>query len=267
MAGEFVLRGHMRWIVPFFIVLLTVAFINNWWRPMKESFELMEHLENEKKEKKEKKEKETPKQKIEEKKLESEADKLEKGLEANAKASKRIADEMEDEDINTFGAQVNIKETKEGFETFDNTAEVLRKGWRHKKMPSPLEAYYGPIQGYNCGEYSEFKFSSFVPPCLKYNGCGSKWVYPSNCPDDFIFPGKIAYKGEVPLAPYFMQHEADVFNKRYQAEMLDPGRYRKQISAQEADYLDRPNYQYHRGDKTWGPILDKKSQYRPKYSY
>ena len=140
-------------------------------------------------------------------------------------------------------SQKKIKEEpgkpKESMEEFSN----------NEGMTSPLKVYKGPIRGYNCGDYSEFQFSSFVPPCLR-SGCQSEYIYPSTCPGDYIFPGKIAYKGEQPLSPYFLQHEADVMNKQYDNELGKQSI--EKIDPVDADYLDRPNYMYHRGSGKLG---------------
>lgn len=230
MSWKIVLRGHMRWIFPLIIIVLTIAVMNNCWNPMKEHFDDLESSES-------------------------------SGKSSKDPTNEDSTDEQEDIE------EVENVDTEEGFETFDNTAEVLRKGWRHKNMPQPLEAYYGPIRGYNCGEYSEFSLGAVVPPCLNTGKCNSEWIEPPKCESDYIFPGKIAYKGEVPLTPYFLNHEEDVVNKRIDADRAEEAYKANKLDPRDADYIARPNYMYHRGDKNWNSILDPKKRYEPKYSY
>lgn len=201
--------------------------------------------------------KQREKSKKQEKKIEEDADKEERKMEDDEELLESEDKQME--------ATVEVP-TKEDFTSFDHTAEVLRKGWRHKPLPQPLQPYYGPIRGFNCGEYSEFQFSNFVPPCLEYGKCNSKWIEPPDCPSDYIFPGKIAYKGEVPLTPYFLNHEKDVVNKRIEADLKRPDGHRR-LKALEADFFERPQYMYHRGDSTWSPRLNAEDRYRQKSAF
>lgn len=232
----------MRWIFPILIALLTIAVANNWWKPIKEKFDMIERFEQERT-------------------LGStngESIGTQKNAENKDENDKSSTEKMKEKD------NADEEELKEDFETFDNTAEVLRKGWRHKPMPQPLQPYYGPIRGYNCEDYSEFRFDTFMPPCLKTGKCESTWIVPGTQAKDYIFPGKIAYKGEVPLTPYFLNHEEDVVNKRIEAEQTE---INFKLSASDADHLDRPNYMYHRGDHYWNPVLSKETRYNVKYSY
>lgn len=181
----------------------------------------------------------------------------------------------------TFEEIKNYMEKKENFnnirekftsvdETFARSAELLPHGWRHRKLPQPLEPYYGPIQGYNCGEYSEFSFNNVSSPCLRFGECDTEYVIPSNNPNGYIFPNKEAYKTEKPLAPFSLNHEKDVVNARIdyaEDSSKTADDFAKKLSAIEADYLDRPNIHYNRGDGSWVPILTEENRYRQKYAY
>jgi hypothetical protein len=160
--------------------------------------------------------------------------------------------EKEEEKEKEKNTKKEKKPVKEGFDTFAHTAEILRKGWRLRNMPSTLQPYYGPIRGFNCGEYSEFSYDKVEPPCLNIGKCNSEWKYPSDCPGDYIFPGRISYKGDVPLEQYFLDEQQQVLDAA-----VDEGNklFVEKLSPRAADSIARPSYMYHRGDGTMDSIL------------
>jgi hypothetical protein len=222
MSKKIVLEGHMIWIFPFLLVLLTLFIIHY----LREPFEFFDSEELDKKD----------------------SEELRKLDQKDSEELKELY-QKDSEELKELYQKKEIKKVKENYETFNNTAELLKKDWRHEQLPKTLEPYYGQIQGYNCGQYSEFAFDSIKSPCLQEFCENTEIENPQN-PSNYIFPEKIISKQEIPLSPFFLNHEKDVVNKRLEQEG-DSGIERTKISAMEADFLSRPNYMYHNGDGTF----------------
>ena len=147
------------------------------------------------------------------------------------------------------------KEVKETFKTFSRTAELLRPGWRDKGMPSINEKYDGSIQGYNCGEYSEFAFQKAKNKCLNFGECDQEFITPGNKQSDYLFPGRRPNKTNSPkyaAKPRMLDYENDVNDKILEYESMN---VLPDYKPEEVAHLERPNYTYHRGDGTDDPII------------
>ena len=114
-----------------------------------------------------------------------------------------------DETIDTVDNQMPV----ENFVVFDNQqVQNLEQNWRNEKIQSNLQQS-NPIQGYNCGEYSDFKFGVDKSQCLKYGKKNLKYATPSSNPEDYIFPGRrVNNTGKIQYAsqPRMLEYEDDV---------------------------------------------------------
>jgi hypothetical protein len=178
---KFVLEGHMCWIFPVLIIIFTLSVWFHWFVPAKDTFE---RFENEKSDN------------------QIDGDPLEKSTKSNENKNMRETPPKKEEKNQAKEETVKTEETEdEEMETFDNRNGSLNFG------TSSLEPYYGPIRGYNCGEYSDYFFKSRKLPCIEYgHGCLSDWVYPPSSPSGYIFPTEMPLKGDNQLEPYFMEY-------------------------------------------------------------
>ncbi|TMR61938.1 hypothetical protein E3V88_13045, partial [Streptococcus pseudopneumoniae] len=74
-------------------------------------------------------------------------------------------------------SQTDTPLVKEKFTLFENTAQEL-----NSNIPKQ-------IQGYNCGEYSDFMFGNQIKGSLS-NNKNKQCPTPTSNPEDYIFPGR-----------------------------------------------------------------------------
>ena len=193
-----------------------------------EDFTIMEHLKNKKKgrrkakrkRKKEKKvrkarRKKEKKARKEKRKQEKKARKERRKQEKKARKEKRKGKATE-EVLSFFestqgAAEKNTPLVKEKFTLFENTAQEL-----NSNIPKQ-------IQGYNCGEYSDFMFGNQIKGSLS-NKKNRQCPTPTSNPEDYIFPGrqvnntnKIKYASQ----PRVLEYENDVNEKILKYESMN----------------------------------------------
>ena len=247
MPGAIVLDGHLTWILPLLIVVLTAAFTLYTIHP---TIEFFEEKAREEKEKEDKDRKDALGIISEEEldNIEKEVEKLKKKISKNPKETKV-----------SKPVQPKNHSLKENFVSYSNSAEILRKNWRKSDLPRTLEKYNGPVQGYNCGEYSEFTLSR--PKSCVRNRCSNKYMKPPTGQSDYIFPGReqntsgcIKYAAK----PHILNYENDVNKKILEYESMN---ILPDYKPEDVNNLERPQYTYHRRDGTDDPIITDENRF------
>lgn len=255
MPNKVIIKGPLVWMIPIFIILATSSFI------LYVLYPTVEHFTSEEKDislkLKEKSNKKIIKDKKELYELEKKLKELKKKIEGESESD--IKNESESEIKNEIKSTKSVskpKDIKENFETYSNTAEILRKNWRKEDLPRTLEKYNGSIQGYNCGEYSEFTLSQ-PKSCVPFGECNTEYLNPPTGQGDYIFPGKPINKTnciKYASKPNILGYENDVNKKilEYESNMNVLPDYNPSESIAK---FDRPQFMYHRRDGTDDPII------------
>jgi len=175
-----------------------------------EDFTIMEHLKNKKKGRRKAKRKEKKARKAKRKKEK-------KARKAKKKGKQKTTIENSPEQVLTFFtdtqdvAEKNTPLVKEKFTLFENTAQELNSNISKQ------------IQGYNCGEYSDFMFGNQIKGSLS-NNKNKQCPTPTSNPEDYIFPGrqvnntnKIKYASQ----PRVLEYENDVNEKILKYESMN----------------------------------------------
>lgn len=169
-----------------------------------EDFTIMEHLKSKKKSKPKKKS--APKKS----KKKSKPKKSKKKAKKKSKPKKGTIDENADPVLSikkittdTLGV---VEDQTENFTSFENIAQEANNN--HSKQ----------IQGYNCGEYSDFMFGN------QTRNSNKQCPIPTSNPEDYIFPGrqvnntnKIKYASQ----PRVLEYENDVNEKILRYESMN----------------------------------------------
>ena len=186
-----------------------------------EDFTIMEHLKNKKKGRRKAKRKEKKarkaRRKKEKKARKARRKKEKKARKARGKEKQETTIENSPEQVLTFFtdtqdvAEKNTPLVKEKFTLFENTAQEL-----NSNIPKQ-------IQGYNCGEYSDFMFGNQIKGSLS-NNKNKQCPTPTSNPEDYIFPGrqvnntnKIKYASQ----PRVLEYENDVNEKILKYESMN----------------------------------------------
>jgi len=186
-----------------------------------EDFTIMEHLKNKKKGRRKAKRKEKKarkaKRKKEKKVRKAKRKKEKKARKAKKKGKQKTTIENSPEQVLTFFtdtqdvAEKNTPLVKEKFTLFENTAQELNSNISKQ------------IQGYNCGEYSDFMFGNQIKGSLS-NNKNKQCPTPTSNPEDYIFPGrqvnntnKIKYASQ----PRVLEYENDVNEKILKYESMN----------------------------------------------
>lgn len=266
MARRLVLRGHMRWIAPLVLIVLAMSLAHYafFWEASRAGRGMLERMEDFPETSQEALNAETARVNNKSTIRRKSMDEVENDMEEAEKVMEKAMDDAEKQMQTAEKQQRKKKVAKpETDESDDDTEvvenfdmEVLPDNWRTTPMAETLKPYNGPIMGFNCRDYSEFAFDSARSPCVQTNKCRSTWIYPTDDPNDYIFPNKVPYKGEVPLAPFSLQGVEDAYDARTEANMIaqfDPILHprkanddRKRLPFKDADTFSRPNYLYHR---------------------
>jgi hypothetical protein len=253
MPNKVIIKGPLVWIIPIFIILATSSFI------LYVLYPAVEHFTSEEKDislkLKEKSNKKIIKNKKELYELEKKLKELKKKIKGESESESEIKNEIKNE-IKSTKSVSKPKDIKENFETYSNTAEILRKNWRKEDLPRTLEKYNGSIQGYNCGEYSEFTLSR-PKSCVPFGECNTEYLNPPTGQEDYIFPGKPINKTnciKYASKPNILGYENDVNKKilEYESNMNVLPDYTPSESIAK---FDRPQFMYHRRDGTDDPII------------
>jgi hypothetical protein len=289
MPGTIVIEGHLKWIIPLLIVIATAAFTLYTINPTIEYFankqdegtdkvnidedqpcctssthkaKLLEgrttksvalmassSYDNDNK-------KEDPVQ-IEKEELDSLEKKvleLKEKLKASHPPTKKSSD-----DVKSTKPIVPNTSVKEEFVSYTNSAEILRKNWRETNLPRTLEKYNGPIEGYNCGEYSEFTLNK--PKSCVRNRCNNKYMKGPTGQSDYIFPGRernttdcIKYASK----PLILGYEQDVNKKILEHESMN---VLQDYKPEDVAGLERPQYMYHRRDGIDDPVISDENRF------
>ena len=275
MPGTIVIEGHLKWIIPLLIVIATAAFTIYTVNPT------IEFFTNEKTDSDElgtkntedvkvkdkvgednvSKEDEDIKTKIELKKDPPQVDKEE--INNLEKKLKELKDKMSITNPNSSGKDIKNSElvvpktnsVKENFVSYTNSAEILKPNWRETNLPRTMEQYNGPIEGYNCGEYSEFTLTK--PRSCVRDRCNNKFMKGPTCQNDYIFPGRKRNTTNCILnasKPHILGYEQDVNKKilEYESKMNILPDYKPSDSIAN---FDRPQFMYHRRNGIDDPII------------
>ena len=261
MPGAIVLEGNVKWIIPLLIIVATAALTLYTVVPTIEFF-----TETSKKNsQEEEKEKEEPKEDTETSKKNSqeestndknEIDDLEKMV---AILKKKLAIATNQEGKTTKPVAPVNPSLKENFVTYTNSAEILQPNWRKKDLPKTLEKYNGQIQGYNCGEYSDFTITQ--PTSCVGKKCNNKYMKPPTGQSDYIFPGRKVNKTNCirhASKPHILGYEQDVNKKILEYESMNvlPDYKPSNVAS-----LERPQYTYHRKDGIDDPIITDENRF------
>ena len=174
-----------------------------------EDFTIMEHMKSKKKRKKEKKARKAKRKK------EKKARKVKRKKEKKAKRKKGTINKDDNPAVSLKNITTDtlgvVKDQTEGFTSFENTAQEL-----NSNIPKQ-------IQGYNCGEYSDFMFGNQIKGSLS-NKKNKQCPTPTSNPEDYIFPGrqvnntnKIKYASQ----PRVLEYENDVNEKILKYESMN----------------------------------------------
>lgn len=261
-----VIKGNMTWIIPLLIIIATASITLYTICPMTEYFTQDKQQESENDinidsmNEKELDNKIRETKKILNKLLLSQKEKQKQKKQQDLIQLEKDENKINDENENLLPLEEKkdegkikknektLKITKEKFTSFDNSGEILRPNWRETNMPSTLEKYKGPIQGYNCGNYSEFTYNK-PKWCPQFGECNpDNYKTPPGSPssNDYIFPGrKRNCSGVIKYAnkPHLLEHENDVNQKILEYESAPV--FRKQ-KVENIQYLHNPQYMYHR---------------------
>jgi len=271
MPGEIIIEGSLKWIIPLLIVISTAAFTLYTIAPTIEFFVEKSIETNTKTKKKIKSDDldETKEENIKENINDEyeigkgEIDNLE---EIVTELKKKLEDAMEQRDKKkNEGKKTEIVKPvnpsyKENFVTYTNSAEILRPNWRKESLPRTLERYNGQIQGYNCGEYSDF---TITPPksSVRNKPCNNKYITPPTGQSDYIFPGRKVNKSnciKYASKPHILGYESDVNKKILEYESMN---ILPEYNPNTVASLDRPQYIYHRKDGIDDPIITDENRF------
>lgn len=250
---EIRLSGHWAWIVPLCVIILAGLFAVWLSCPIQEAFEdaIIERLEMDEKAKSEKKngkkddskhknhqDEDKEKDEDEDEDKESEDKEESEHKDTKKKSKKDHKETFGSGRFRRYGSERDERDDeladfapalKEGYLDWPETSvQNLQKGWRFRSLPRTMQAYYGPVLGWNCGEYSEFQFNNNLPTCFRdqadsivntvpskfcptgapsgqgapippFNGgvCGQRCFVDSGCPGDYIFPGSAPLKSDL----------------------------------------------------------------------
>jgi len=268
MPGTIVIEGHLKWIVPLLIVIATAAFTLYTINPTIEYFansktddktkntdemKIDDSDDIKKKVKNEKVKKDPPQIDKEE------IDDLEQKLkELKEKMSKANPTSSKDDAKNSKPVLPKT-DVKESFVSYTNSAEILKPNWRETNLPRTLEKYYGPIEGYNCGEYSEFTLRK--PRSCVRNRCNNKYMKGPTSQNDYIFPGRkrnttncIKHASK----PHILGYEQDVNKKILEYESMN---VLPDYKPEDVASLERPQFMYHRRDGIDDPIITDENRF------
>jgi len=261
MPGTIVIEGHLKWIIPLLIVIATAAFTLYTVNPTIEYFandknddktkDIDETKTDDVKKKEVKDEKEVKKDppQIDKEAIASLEQKLQ---ELKEKMSKSIPTSSKN-DVKNSEPVLPKTDVKESFVSYTNSAEILKPNWRETNLPRTLEQYNGPIEGYNCGEYSEFTLRK--PRSCVRNRCNNKYMKGPTSQNDYIFPGReknttncIKYASK----PHILGYEQDVNKKILEYESMN---VLPDYKPEDVASLERPQFMYHRRDGIDDPII------------